>query len=379
MATTVTRQGCILTVTIRMEFQNNTGRLNNVQFQNLVNGWETAIENLWNGPNGHQHHQCCCVFFDVNTRIGAGTPNFHQVNVVAGPQTSTAGIGPATRNANWDDMDTGNVTAHETGHLMGLGDEYDYGGPGGAYRNLNPQPAGQPQSIMAQTWGNVAALQSHIDAIMRGLNAWCPWWCCIWNIFHRIGIWFSRVFLRVRLIESKEVPGGTAMANTVEEILKRIETGKPDALADGLYMLREKGREAVKPLIEALKRNQVLARWAAAAALGELKDTEAIPALEAALKDENLSVRIRAAQSLAKLGSTQGIPVLIAALESNEVMIGHPPELACDYANQVLGSVSGKSFGFDGSADKVTKSAAVKKWQAWWEENRNTFRIVTPR
>lgn len=276
-------------------------------------------------------------------------------------------------------MDTGNVTAHETGHLMGLGDEYDYGGHGGAYRNLNPQPAGQPQSIMAQTWGNVAALQSHIDAIMRGLNAWCPWWCCIWNIFHRIGIWFSRVFLRVRLIESKEVPGGTAMANTVEEILKRIETGKPDALADGLYMLREKGREAVKPLIEALKRNQVLARWAAAAALGELKDTEAIPALEAALKDEKLSVRIRAAQSLAKLGSTQGIPVLIAALESNEVMIGHPPELACDYANQVLGSVSGKSFGFDGSADKVTKSAAVKKWQAWWEENRNTFRIVTPR
>jgi hypothetical protein len=186
MATTVTRRGCTLTVTIGLEFQNNTGRSNAVQFQNLVDGWETAIENLWNGPQGHQHYQCCRVRFNVMARIGAGTANFHQVEVVAGPQTSRSGIGPASRQAAWDDRDTGNVAAHETGHLMGLADEYDYGGPGGAYRNLNPQPAGQPQSIMAQTWGNAAALQSHIDAILWGLNAHCPWWCCLWYIFHRI-------------------------------------------------------------------------------------------------------------------------------------------------------------------------------------------------
>jgi hypothetical protein len=197
MSTVLNRRGCTLTVTIQLEFQNNTG-LNAGQFQNLVNGWELAIENLWNGPHGHQHYQCCLVLFDIVTRIGVGTPNFHQVNVVTGPQTSRSSLGPASGSATWDDQDTGNVAAHETGHLMGLGDEYDYGGPGGSYRNLNPQPAGQPQSIMAQTWGTVAALQSHIDGILQRLNAQCSWWCCIWYIFHRFWDLIVRVIRNLR-------------------------------------------------------------------------------------------------------------------------------------------------------------------------------------
>lgn len=196
MATTLSRSGCTFTVTVNLEFQNSTGRLNAAQFQALVNGWEASIEALWNGPAGRQRFQCCSVVFDVVTRIGAGTPGFHQVNVVAGPQTSTAGLGPATTNANWDDLDSGNVAAHETGHLMGLPDEYDYGGPGGAYRNLNPQPAGQPQSIMAQTWGNVAALQSHIDAILTGLGARCPFYCCFVRWLRRLIELILSVFRR---------------------------------------------------------------------------------------------------------------------------------------------------------------------------------------
>lgn len=194
MATTATRSGCGSTVIIRIEFQNSTGRLTNAQFQTLINGWEMAIENLWNGPRGHQHYRCCIVRFNVITRIGRGAAGFHRINVVAGPQTSTAGLGPGSAAGTWDDQDTGNVVAHETGHLMGLSDEYDYGGSGGSYRNLNPQPAGQPQSIMAQTWGNVAALQEHIDAIMRGLAVRYPWWCCLFYTFHRLGEWLSSLF-----------------------------------------------------------------------------------------------------------------------------------------------------------------------------------------
>ena len=199
MATTLTRSGCTLTVTLHIECLNSTGRLNAADFQTLVNGWRTGIETLWNGPLGHQHYGCCRVRFVVDARIGSGTAGYHQVTVHAGPRTSSSAIGPGSGGANWDDLDTGNVAAHESGHLMGLRDEYDYGGPNGAYRNLNPQPAGQPQSIMAQTSGSVAALQSHIDAILRGLGAHCPWYCCLFipferfrDLLQRIRSWFRR-------------------------------------------------------------------------------------------------------------------------------------------------------------------------------------------
>lgn len=197
MSTTASRSGCEITVVVQIEFQNSTGRLNDQQFQNLIDGWEQSIEDLWNGPQGHQRYGCCTVRFDVVTRVGSGTDGYHQIDVVAGPQTSRAGLGPGSVGGQWDDQDNGNVAAHETGHLMGLDDEYDYGGADGAYRNLNPQPDGQPQSIMAQTWGNVAALQEHIDEIIGNLDVECPWWCCIFFPIRWLRDWIRSLIRRI--------------------------------------------------------------------------------------------------------------------------------------------------------------------------------------
>lgn len=149
--------------------------------------------------------------------------------------------------------------------------------------------------------------------------------------------------------------------DSVRRILERTKSGRPDELAGALAELSGLGPEAAGPLAEALGDESVLVRWAAAAALGEIGDESVASRLAAALRDDSLAVRVRAAQSLAKLGSLDGVDVLIDALDSEEVMIGHPPELVSEYAEQVLRSASG-------DLDRV--GAGKDAWREWWQRRR---------
>lgn len=160
----------------------------------------------------------------------------------------------------------------------------------------------------------------------------------------------------------------------LNEILNDFRSGKPDKIMGAYQAILEAGRAAVTVLLEALGDENNLVRWAAAAALGDIGASEAIPPLEQRLEDSNVSVRIRAAQSLGKLHRAEGIPVLIKALRSEDVMIGHPPELASDYANQVLMSITGQTCGFNGSASESERLEAIRRWEEWWEENKGTFK-----
>lgn len=367
MCTTLTRRLCAFTVTVDVQYQNNSG-LTAAAFSLLVNGWEAAIENMWNGPLGHQHFGCCTVSFDVITRIGSGSATSHQINVVAGPQTSVVNaLGPGCTGGRWDAQDVGSVAAHEAGHLLGLPDEYDYNGPGGSYQNLNPQPAGQPESIMAQTWGTTAALQSHINAVMNGLAANCPWWCCfLWPVHWLLDVartvFRFPLFIRADLPSSEEVPIVKAKPLDIppDDAIEQARDGRPSSLMDAVRILVAAGDEGRAAMRRALEDEQAVVRAVGVAAADGVDDPELVAG---ALGDRDLRIRVAAAAALAKRGWRESVPVLLDGLTSNQVAIGHPPELLADLAERALEAIAGERL----SAPNDSPEARAARWRRWAE------------
>ncbi len=152
----------------------------------LVETWETQAEEIWNGPTGSREwgNGCCTVTFDFDFDVleeGEDPPEgVHVIEVKDLSSAHTSWVAPplptpgstATTTAEWDNLDSGPVVAHEIGHLMGLDDEYHYDEDGN-YVNDNPQPEGSPPSIMAQTWNGAQPLTQHMDAIMAAADIQC--------------------------------------------------------------------------------------------------------------------------------------------------------------------------------------------------------------
>jgi HEAT repeat protein len=78
-----------------------------------------------------------------------------------------------------------------------------------------------------------------------------------------------------------------------------------------LYLLRDAGKEAVEPLIEALRDTNPLRRYGAVVVLGDLADPRAVEPLINALRDENPDVRRQAAISLGMIGDVRTVKPLM--------------------------------------------------------------------
>lgn len=137
----------------------------------------------------------------------------------------------------------------------------------------------------------------------------------------------------------------------------------------------------------------------AAEDMGDLADTRVIPHLLKALADPVGAVRYAAAASLGKLGDASVAPYLIECLENPGFGTPSPiyealgnlrvkeavPYLARGLrdedhrtrgvANNALMVTTGRSHGFKPGGTAEDREEAVRKWEEWWEENKDTFEV----
>jgi HEAT repeat protein len=95
-------------------------------------------------------------------------------------------------------------------------------------------------------------------------------------------------------------------------------------------LLRIGNRQAVEPLIAALKDEDGGIRFVAAEALGKIGDARAVEPLIVALKDENEPVRYFSAEALGKIRDPRAVRPLIAALNDKSETVHRLASVALD-------------------------------------------------
>lgn len=155
--------------------------------EKILADWSTAMNSVWNGIYGSTViNDQCVAFYDFNLMRMASSedcgdyPDSHCITVVEGKRNSRGNIADIylsrpnsgkNSTGEWSKYADSLIVAHEVGHLLGLKDEYSYKIVNGIKRwqNANYKESG-PQSIMAQTWGRVAALPEHTKAIVAKIS-----------------------------------------------------------------------------------------------------------------------------------------------------------------------------------------------------------------
>ena len=137
----------------------------------------------------------------------------------------------------------------------------------------------------------------------------------------------------------------------------------------------------------------------AAEDLGELGIPEAIPHIARALKDPVGAVRFTAASMLGRIGTDQAVGALTACLDDpffgvytpvlealgnlrhkNAVpyfirFLRDPDARVRGVANAALMVTTGKAMAFRAGADEEKREKSVRRWEEWWEKNKNTFKV----
>ena len=113
----------------------------------------------------------------------------------------------------------------------------------------------------------------------------------------------------------------------IKALRYRKDKGVRASAAEALVKI---GAPAVEPLIAALKDKDSDVRYAAAKALGEIKDPRAVEPLIAALGDESSGVRLAAAKSLGEIKDPRAVEPLSAALKDENKYVRRAAAHALD-------------------------------------------------
>ena len=105
-------------------------------------------------------------------------------------------------------------------------------------------------------------------------------------------------------------------------------------------------------------------RFAATSSLGNYSGETVNRALEKMLEDPSDFVRKMAIRNLARLNSISSIPRLIATLHDEDHFVRKT-------ANVALQTLTKQDMGFDAESTAVHRAASIKKWQSWWERNKD--------
>jgi len=180
-------------------------------------------------------------------------------------------------------------------------------------------------------------------------------------------------------------------------VIEALENPDPYVRLAAAELLGPMGDDrVVPPLIKALDDDALLVQRAAAHALGGLGAVKAGPKLLSILLDETAwpelrkvaatalatmqyepayphfrkladsaenEVRIGVASALATLGDRECVPIFIRVLREGTA---HQQKLAM----LCLRHFTKQSFGFDPYATRAEKEAAIRRWEKWWEDEK---------
>jgi hypothetical protein len=166
------------------------------------------------------------------------------------------------------------------------------------------------------------------------------------------------------------------VARRAKAILAEYEAGadfRYDALVAVLREVARRRTPGAVPVLlatpQAWEGNE--RRRAAEKALAASFQLSDIEALTRALNDSNLSVRLAAAVTLLDHEGRHALPVLAKLLDSADWEV-------CRRAERVLRAVSGKDFGFVGSANREAAAKAAAAWQRWVQQHGPTACLALP-
>jgi len=125
---------------------------------------------------------------------------------------------------------------------------------------------------------------------------------------------------------------------------------------------------AIPHLLKALADPVGAVRYAAAGALGRLGDPSVAPYLIECLENPGFGTPAPIYEALGNLRVKEAIPHLIRGLRDED-------QRTRGVANNALMVTTGRSQGFKPSGPPEAREEAVRKWEEWWEENKDTFQV----